>query len=154
VAVLAAASLGGWWLGATRAKPAATYVVRRAVDGDTIDVQGASGGAVRVRLLGINTPEIEHPGQAVQCYGPEAASFTARRLTGRRVRLELDVEHFDKYGRLLAYVLVDGRRFNDELLRAGYARLLVIPPNGKYGRTMLDEELAARRARRGLWASC
>jgi len=90
----------------------------------------------------------------VQCYGPEAAEFTGAQLTGRTVRLELDRERRDKYGRLLAYVIVDGARFNDELLRRGYARLLVIPPNGKYGRAMLDEELAARRARLGLWGAC
>ena len=51
-------------------------------------------------------------------------------------------------------MIVDGRRFNDVLLERGYARLLVIPPNGVHGRTMLQEELAARRARRGLWGAC
>ena len=70
------------------------------------------------------------------------------------MRLSLDREHRDRYGRLLAYVEVDGARFNDELLRAGYARLLVIPPNGAHGRQMLAEELAARAAGRGLWGAC
>ena len=59
-----------------------------------------------------------------------------------------------RYGRLLAYVEFDGRRFNDELLTGGYARVLVIPPNGRHGRAMLDEELAARSAERGLWGAC
>jgi endonuclease YncB( thermonuclease family) len=51
-------------------------------------------------------------------------------------------------------VLVDGRRFNDELLELGYARLLVIEPNHAHARDMLREELAARRARAGLWGAC
>jgi micrococcal nuclease len=60
----------------------------------------------------------------------------------------------DKYGRLLAYVYVDGGRFDDELLRLGYGRLLIIKPNGKYARAMLEEELSARAAGRGLWGRC
>ena len=75
-------------------------------------------------------------------------------LAGRRVELENDVEHRDKYGRLLAYIYVDGRRFNDRLLELGYARVLVIPPTGVYARPMLAEQLAAKRAGRGLWSAC
>ena len=161
--VIAAASFAGWWLG--RQDPGATAdtsvpgpsrfgaVVTEPVDGDTVHVRTARGDET-VRLLGVNTPETHHPTKGVECFGPEAAAFTDRELTGRRVDLELDVEHRDKYGRLLAYVIVDGRRFNDVLLARGYARLLVIPPNGVHGRTMLEEELAARRAHRGLWGAC
>jgi micrococcal nuclease len=64
----------------------------------------------------------------VQCFGPEASAYTHARLSGRRVSLETDSEVRDKYGRLLAYVYVDGERFDDALLRLGYARLLLIPP--------------------------
>jgi len=161
--VIAASSLAGWWLG--RHDPAVTAdttvpgpatfaaVVTRTVDGDTVHVRTARGDDT-VRLLGVDTPETHHPTKGVQCFGPEAAAFTERRLTGRRVQLELDVEHRDVYGRLLAYVIVDGRRFNDVLLARGYARLLVIPPNGMHGKAMLGEELAARRAGRGLWSAC
>ena len=104
--------------------------------------------------MGVDTPETHHPTKPVQCFGPEAAAYTARRLTGRVVELEDDVETHDIYGRRLAYVSVDGHRFNDELLELGYARLLVIPPNGRHARTMLAEELAAKRAGRGLWGQC
>ena len=161
--VIAAASLAGWWAGCQ--DPGATAdttvpgpsrfaaVVTAPVDGDTVRVRTARGSET-VRFLGVNTPETHHPTKGVECFGPEAAAFTDRQLTGRRVELELDVEHRDTYGRLLAYVIVDGRRFNDVLLARGYARLLVIPPNGVHGRTMLAEELAARRARRGLWGAC
>jgi len=161
--VIAATSFAGWWLG--RQDPGATAdttvpgpsrfaaIVTAPVDGDTVHVRTVRGPET-VRFLGVNTPETHHPTKGVECYGPEAAAFTDRELAGRRVELELDIEHRDIYGRLLAYVIVDGRRFNDVLLERGYARLLVIPPNGVHGRTMLAEELAARRARRGLWGAC
>ena len=104
--------------------------------------------------IGVDTPETVDPRRPVGCYGEEASAFTHRRLAGRTVHLTFDRQRRDRYGRLLAYVEVDGRRFNDELLTGGYARLLVIPPNGLHGRGMLDEELAARSAGRGLWGAC
>jgi micrococcal nuclease len=162
--VLAAASLVGWLLGRYDAGRAAdpdapgpqriAARVVEAVDGDTVHVRTARGTDT-VRLLGVDTPETHHPTKGVQCFGPEAAAFTESALLGRSVTLELDVEHRDLYGRLLAYVWVGDSRFNDVLLRRGYARLLVIPPNGAdTGEAMLAEELTARRARRGLWGAC
>ena len=154
VAAVAAISLVGWRLGTSRSggDPPTVRVVA-VVDGDTLDVAW-DGRRERVRLLGVDTPETVDERRPVGCYGPEAAAFTARRLQGRTVRLEFDRQRRDRFGRLLAYVDVDGRRFNDELLAGGYARLLVIPPNGRYARTMLDQELGARSAGRGLWGAC
>jgi micrococcal nuclease len=156
VAILAAASLGGWWLGQARRAATAEWTVVNVVDGDTIDVaRGVDGRETdTVRLLGIDTPETHHPTKPVECFGPEAASFTKEHLAGRSVQLEVDIEQRDRYGRRLAYVLVDGERFNDELLRRGYARLLVIEPNHAHARTMLREELEAKRDGRGLWSEC
>ncbi len=154
VAILAAASLGGWWLGRSGAAATRPALVIRVLDGDTIVVRLPGGRTDTVRLLGVDTPETHHPRKPVECFGPEAARFTRRALEGRTVRLEADVERRDRYGRRLAYVHVGGRRFNDDLLRLGYARLLVIAPNGAHARTMLGEELAARREGRGLWGAC
>jgi micrococcal nuclease len=153
VVVVMAASVAGWWFGNQRRTASARYRVVEVLDGDTIVV---SRGRTRdtVRLLGVDTPETRHPSKPVQCYGPEASDYTTRRLAGRLVRLEDDVETHDVYGRHLAYVYVDGTRFEDELLGKGYARLLVIEPNHAHARTMLDEELNARREGRGLWGAC
>ena len=102
-----------------------------------------------------DTPEVKDPRKPVQCFGPEASAYTHSVMTpGRRVALETDVETRDKYGRLLAYVYVDGRRYDDELLRLGYARLLVIPPNDAHARSLLRAELDARHSQRGQWAVC
>ncbi len=154
VAILAAASLGGWRLGQARHAATAEWTVVRVVDGDTIEVARGENDTDTVRLLGINTPETHHPTKPVECFGPEAAAFTEEHLAGRSVQLEDDIEARDRYGRRLAYVVVDGERFNDELLRGGYARLLVIEPNYAHARTMLSEELDAKRAGRGLWSEC
>ncbi|MGZ4736868.1 MAG: thermonuclease family protein [Acidimicrobiia bacterium] len=155
VVILAAASLGGWWLGRVdRGSESQSAFVVRAVDGDTIDVRVHDGRVERVRILGADTPETKDRRKPVQCFGPQASAYTHSRLGGRRVSLETDAEARDKYGRLLAYVYVDGERFDDELLRLGYARLLIIPPNGSHGRALLEAELEARTAHRGLWGAC
>lgn len=153
VIVIAAASIGGWRLGEARRATTAAWTVVEVLDGDTIRVE-RQGRADTVRLLGIDTPETHDPRKTVECFGPEAASYTQAQLLGRAVQLEADIETRDRYHRRLAYVIVDGERFNDELLRRGYARLLVIEPNHAHARAMLREELDAKRAGRGLWGGC
>jgi micrococcal nuclease len=158
VVALAAVLLGsaavGWLLGGVATRPTLATVVDT-LDGDTIVVRvGGAGDDVTVRLLGVDTPETHHPDKPVQCFGPEAAAYTRSRLSGREVELSYDVERRDFYDRTLAFVSVDGERFNDELLRLGYARMLVVPPNGQHARAMLSAMLDARNARRGLWATC
>jgi micrococcal nuclease len=151
--VLVVASFGGWWLGAQRRAADVQYRVVRVLDGDTIVVARGSYEDT-IRILGVDTPEVHHPKKPVQCYGPEASAFTESELDGRLVRLEDDVEHRDVYGRRLAYVYLGRRRFEDVLLERGYARLLVIEPNHAHARSMLEEELAARRHHVGLWGAC
>src|SRR3954471_7832754 len=156
-AVLAIALLGsaGWgWSAGTRAAARFDATVVETIDGDTIDVRLDHGRIERVRILGADTPETKDRRKPVQCFGPEASAYTHQRLSGRRVALETDVEARDKYGRLLAYVYLAGTRYDDELLRLGYARVLLIPPNGVHARAMVEAEFEARAARRGLWNAC
>lgn len=122
-------------------------VVARVVDGDTVVLD--PGG--RARLIGVDTPEV-HGG--VECYGREASAYATRRLTGRRVRIEVGADPRDRYGRLLVYLYADGRLFNDDLVRAGYATTLAIAPNVDRAAQL---SAAARRARErelGLWSAC
>jgi len=154
VTVLAATSVLGWWFGDQRRAVDQEYRVVQVFDGDTIVVRRAGGTDETIRLLGADTPETHHPRKPVQCYGPEASAYTTRRLFGKVVRLEDDVERRDIYGRRLAYVYLDGVNFEAELLRKGYARLLVIEPNHAHARAMLDDELDAKRRRAGLWGAC
>jgi micrococcal nuclease len=78
-----------------------TATVLSAVDGDTIDVRDDTRGRLRVRLLGIDSPEVHKPGWPVGCWGPEAAQFASDALTGQRVALSADPtqDTYDRYGR-------------------------------------------------------
>ncbi len=152
VALLGSAAWG--WRSGSRVTARIDATVVHVSDGDTITVQ-VGDRTEKVRILGADTPETVDPRKPVQCFGPEASAHTKARLPpGTRVQLETDAEARDKYGRLLAYVYVGGERYDDELLRLGYARLLIIAPNGVHARAMLREELDARAARRGLWGAC
>jgi len=127
----------------------ATVQVPRVVDGDTIDISPSVEGRSRVRLIGMDTPEIYF---GTQPYGQEASAFAKRELDGQEVKLELDVQKIDPYGRLLAYVyLPDGSMFNETLLREGYAQVATFPPNVKYVDRFLEAQREARTANRGLW---
>lgn len=154
LAVMVAVSVVARWAGRTDRAVDPVVRVVEVVDGDTIVVAGPGGGTETVRILGVDTPETVHPTKGVECFGPEASAFTKAHLTGAVVRLESDVETHDVYGRRLAYVIRDGRRFDDVLIRRGFARFLVIAPNDAHARALLAAESAARAARRGLWGAC
>jgi micrococcal nuclease len=127
--------------------------VTRVVDGDTVEVR--IGDTVEdVRLIGIDTPETVKPEAPVECFGPEASSFTHRILEGQPVRLVYGVERHDIYDRLLAYVYIGHRFVNAELVRRGLARTLEIPPNTLHSALFRRLELKAARAGRGLWGTC
>jgi len=127
--------------------------VTRVVDGDTVEVR-LGGAEEDVRYIGVDTPETVKPGTPVQCFGPQASGFNHRLVEGRRVRLVFGAERRDVYGRLLAYVYLDRRFVNAELLRRGLARTLTIPPNDRYADRFERLEMAAARAGRGLWGAC
>jgi micrococcal nuclease len=127
----------------------ATVTVTRVVDGDTIDISTSVEGRSRVRLIGVDTPEVHF---GTQPYGPEASAFARRELEGEEVGLELDVQNIDPYGRLLAYVyLPDGQMLNETLVEEGYAQVATFPPNVKYQDRFLQAQREAREANRGLW---
>lgn len=134
------------------------------VDGDTV-VLGSNLGPRTVRLIGIDTPEVDHPEIGREPFGPEASAFTRDLLPpGTRVRVELDLEVEDAYGRLLAYLYVEdpggGWRVdgaphvmaNLAIARSGWAHPLTIPPNGVYADLIADAVAEAEAAGRGLHA--
>jgi len=109
-----------------------------------------------VRYIGIDTPEEVRPDTPVQCYARRAAAENARLVAGRQVRLVLDVEARDRFGRLLAYVYRadDGLFVNAALVRGGFARTLTIAPNVRFAGRFAALARQARRAGRGLWGAC
>ena len=125
------------------------------VDGDTIHVR-VGPRLEKVRYIGVNAPEIPHPGaRGWRQGGARAREVNQRLVAGRDVRLELDTARRDGYGRLLAYVRVELRRkrvmVNAEMVRRGFAQVMTIPPNVKYQERFLKLQREAREARRGLW---
>ncbi len=112
---------------------------------------------VKVRLIGIDTPETHDPEEGVQCFGKEASDFLSELLPlGTRVRLVYDVEHLDRYGRTLAYIYrsADGLFVNAELVREGYARAYTVPPNVEHVDEFVALQTKARESDRGLWSAC
>jgi len=129
-----------------------TATVVRVVDGDTIWVT-LGGHAEKVRYIGMDTPETHHPTRGEEPGGREATLVNRRLVEQKTVRLELDVRHRDRYGRLLAYVYVGETMINAELVRLGYAQVMTVPPNVKYATLFVNLQREAREAGRGLWAS-
>lgn len=132
--------------------------VVRVVDGDTIDVrEDNSSSTIRVRLLGVNTPESVDPRRGVQCFGKEASTALSRFLTDQRVRLEADMQADDRdiYGRLLRNVIrSDGVDVNAWLVEQGYAQAyLSFPLRPERKRQLRQLQDTARREGRGLWST-
>jgi micrococcal nuclease len=130
--------------------------VVRVIDGDTVRVRLDDPDQSRtVRYIGVDSPESVAPDEPVECFGKEAGDFNRRLVAGRRVRLVLGRERRDRYGRLLAYVRVQGGPLvEDELLRRGFARTLTIPPNDDRAPHFEALERKARSEGRGLWGAC
>ncbi len=151
----------GWWLAlllallpapVTSQADSTTVQVVPVIDGDTIQVCCVFGDRVKVRYIGVDTPETKHPTRGVEHYGKEAAQANRNLVSGKTVRLEFDVERRDRYGRLLAYVyLEDGTFVNAWLVEHGYAQVMTVPPNAKYQGLFLKLQREAREKGRGLW---
>ena len=136
-------------------------LVTRVIDGDTIKLADGE----RVRLIGIDTPEARYnqklerdrkrekkDAETIIRMGQKASAFTKTLVEGKRVKLEFDVEKYDRYDRLLAYVyLPNGTMLNAELVKEGYAQVYTFPPNVKYVDLFVRLQEEARENNRGLW---
>jgi micrococcal nuclease len=136
---------------------AASYEVVRVVDGDTIKVR-RGGEEKSVRLIGIDTPETRKPGVKVECGGKAAtANITKLVPAGTKARLTFDStqDSEDRYGRLLAYVSVQGRSLQLEQIYAGLAEVYVYDnkPFKRVEKFQRAEEVA-KQAGRGVWGEC
>jgi len=125
--------------------------VLEVIDGDTIKV-AVQDRMEKVRYIGVNTPETKHPTKGAEPGGREATEVNRQLVAGQQVRLELDVQERDRYGRLLAYVYVGDQMVNAELVRRGYAQVMTIPPNVRHQDLFVKLLREAREQKRGLWA--
>lgn len=130
---------------------AGPHRVERVVDGDTLLLENRA----RVRLIGVDAPESVKPNSPVEPFGPEAAEFTRQWIAaaGGQVTLEFDREPKDRYDRYLAYVWVDRRMLNEEILRAGLATALTqYPYSEDLKLRFLAAQSEAQAAGRGIWS--
>lgn len=137
--------------------PADQGKVTKLTDGDTLRVRLNGGAEEKVRLIGIDTPEVHGQGGLRECFGKEASAELARLVpVGTTVRLEIDAEPRDRYGRLLAYLyrVSDDLHVNLEMAERGFAAALTIPPNVAFADAFVEAAAAARDADRGLWSAC
>ncbi len=140
-------------------------IVIKIIDGNTLWVQYGRQREI-VRLIGIDTPEsrvnkkakkdAKRSGQDIKIItsmGQRATKYVSSLVKpGDKVTIEFDVEQRDRYDRLLGYVyLSNGKMLNEEIVKAGYANVMTIPPNVKYQDRFLRAYKQARERKRGLW---
>lgn len=122
--------------------------VRKVIDGDTLLLQDGE----KVRLIGINTPEVQSRYSQSQPGGEAARDWLQRTLRNPTVWLQYDAQQFDKYDRRLAHVFLEsGQYLNGLLLEQGLAMLTLIPPNLQYADVLIQAQQAAEQNKRGIW---
>jgi len=127
------------------------FKVSRIIDGDTVELFGG----IKVRYIGIDTPEKDTDYTQYECYSKEASEENKKLLKDMRVKLVADEEGEDQYGRLLRYVyLSDGTFVNLELVENGFATVMSIPPNLKFKDEFETAEKEAIKEKKGMWGEC
>jgi micrococcal nuclease len=141
----------GFWLSACEGKsagPPTDALVMQVVDGDTVIL---AGGA-KVRVLGIDAPELERDAQPADFLAHKAKAALTELTLDRKVGLEYDRLRYDHYGRLLAYLfLPDHNLVAAELVRRGLARVYLVEPNMRYREILLAAQQEAIGESRGVW---
>jgi micrococcal nuclease len=128
--------------------PIQEAVVAQVGDGDTVTLDTGQ----KVRLLGIDAPEMEKEGLPADFLAHKAKQVLTGLAQGQRVRLEYDRLRYDRYGRTLAYLfLLDGTNLCREMVRQGLAHVYTVPPNLRFREELLSAQREAIAARRGIW---
>jgi micrococcal nuclease len=125
-------------------------IVERVADGDTLIAVSENGTRLRLRLLGIDAPEIPHGARGGQPFGQESRQFLERLVAGRSIRIETFGP--DVYRRLLAVVWIGDTNVNLELIREGLAEVYRGARCQAYCQEINQAEVKARRDRRGIWS--
>jgi len=141
----------------------ASWRSSKIIDGDTFDIKHSTGEVYRVRILGIDTPEIysanspyEYQGitntQCLNAWGLKATEFAQNTLLNKQVTVITDTIAGDQdiYDRLLRYVEVDGKDFSAMLLENGYARVYTEAISSRMDSYLVIEEMA-KMNKVGLW---
>ncbi len=123
------------------------YVVRKIIDGNTIQLES---GEI-VKYIGVTAPDMNKK-EGPEFYAKQAVGYNKKLVFMKKIRLEFDARRKDQAGNMLAYVFVKKTFVNADLIRNGYARADVAPPNLRYRDILLDAERKAEAEDRGIWA--
>ena len=124
-------------------------------DGDTARFI-LNGENVRVRFLGINTPEVSGENKVEEPYGKEALQYTETILeNAKKIEIEFDniADEEDRFGRKLAWVWVDDELLEVKILQEGLAKTYMLKNNYRYAKELKEAESIAKKQRLGLWSS-
>ena len=133
-----------------RADPAALAraQVVHVVDGDTVHFEGGD----KVRLIGVNAPEMNHDGRPAEPLAREATAALRGWVDDRPVLVRDGDDARDRYGRRLAHLFdLDGNSIEEHLLREGLAFHVAVPPNTRMADCLQRAEADAARAELGVW---
>ncbi len=126
------------------------FSVERVIDGDTFVLENGQ----KVRLIGIDAPELEKQGEEGEYYANEARDFLDKLISKKRVYLIKDTSETDKYKRLLRYVyLEDGSFINEILVLEGYAQAKEYKPDVKHFQQLKTAEQKAKKSNEGIWGN-
>ncbi|SJM93062.1 thermonuclease family protein [Crenothrix polyspora] len=130
-------------------KPGYSYQsIKTVYDGDTVVLEDGR----KIRLLGINTPEVRHRDKQADAGGDEAKQWLITRLKNTKVRVQTDVELTDKYKRTLGHLFTENKQhINLELVKAGLAEVSIYPPNLLFTEELLAAQQQAEHAKVGIW---
>ena len=143
-----------------------TVEIVRVIDGDTMEVRMPDGSTETIRLLGVDTPEVngqnepsefegipdnENGEEYLAEWGERASTYATTRLDGETVTIRTDeaADRRGSYGRLLVYLTDDGANFNLDLIEEGYARMY--DSSFSMRSTFADAEQTAQENDVGLW---
>jgi endonuclease YncB( thermonuclease family) len=124
------------------------FSIKSIFDGDTVQLKDGR----KIRLVGINTPEVAHRNNPAQEGGEAAKKWLTKLLIGKKVRLEFAEQKQDKYKRYLAHLFTEeGLHINLELVRLGFASVNIFPPNIAYVDELVGASDTAEKKKLGIW---
>lgn len=132
-----------------------TVKLSKCVDGDTFRAI-INDKEYTIRMLSIDTPESVKANTDIEYYGKESSEYTCKKLTNaKKIELEYDEksDKFDKYDRLLAWVFIDNKLLQEELVEKGYAKVAYMYNDYKYNDILKEKQELASAKEIGIWDS-
>lgn len=126
----------------------------KSIDGDTAKFK-LNDTIITVRFLGIDTPETVHTKKEEQPYGKEASNYTKKKLeSAKEIKIEYDIKAAkqDQYGRELAWIWVDNKLLQEEIILNGLAKTYMLQNNYKYASELQLAQEQAKNNRLNIWS--